>query len=451
MEEQSPSSATTPSKPLKHGDDYPSPAYAWFTVFFLLVIYTVSFVDRQILSLLARPIMADFDIDKKQFGLLTGLAFVAFYATFGLFCARIADTKSRKGLIAVGLFLWSLMTTTSAFARSFFQLFLMRMGVGVGEAALAPAASSMIADSFPKERLGLALSVYTTGVPVGGGLAFIFGAYVIEWASHLPPIPAMGGEMMADWQKVFLLVGLPGILLAFLMIFLKEPSRKGLQHKAGQAVPLREVWNQYKKYAKAYNAAILGLAGAGTLSFGIISFIAIFTEDVHGIAASDMGKTYGIILMISGVTGLILGGWISDKLMAQGKKDAPLIAMMLAPLGYFIPSLAFPLVDNVTMMWVFLGIHSCFINLSTGVGYAAINIITPNEMRGQFTALFVMIVALLGAGLGPFLSGWFSTDFFTSDDGIRYAFVALSLLTTPLTILILQLGRKQFIQAQKDQ
>lgn len=434
---------------------YPAPIKAWGMVILLLLIYTCSFVDRTIMNLLIKDIQADFDLNDTQFGYLTGIAFGLCYAVFGLIFSRFADSKSRKGIIAIGLVLWSLATAFSAFARNFTQLFMMRMGVGVGEAALAPAASSMIADSFPRHKLGLALSIYTTGVTLGMGFAYLFGGYVIEWSLMLPEIPSFGGEMMANWQKVFLLVGLPGFLLAILIMMVKEPTRKGLLKPSTDkklGVSLAVLGTQFMRYKWAYIGVILGLTLAALLSFGIIAFLTKFIEAKHGIGPAAMGQTYGLIVMVTGTSGLLLGGTICDKMQAAGRKDSAIFTMMLAPLGYLIPSLLFPIVSDSTTMWIIIGVHTLFINLSTGVGYAAINLLTPNEMRGQFTALFVMMVGLAGAAMGPVAVGAINVEIYGGEAlTLGQSFMWVSAISTPIAILLLLVGRKDFIRAQNDQ
>ncbi|MCI0489999.1 MAG: MFS transporter, partial [Blastocatellia bacterium] len=212
----------------------PSLRYAWYVVIILMVCYTLSFIDRQILSLLVKPIQRDLGINDTEMGLLQGAAFGIFYTLLGLPMGWLADRISRRNLIAVGVFFWSLTTALCAVAKSFGSLFFARMGVGVGEATLAPSAFSMISDYFPKERLGTALSVYAMGIFIGSGLANIVGGTVVGSVVDMPAVdlPVIG--TIASWRLTFLIVGLPGILVGLLLysarhglkLFIKLTARR---------------------------------------------------------------------------------------------------------------------------------------------------------------------------------------------------------------------------------
>ena len=197
---------------------------SWYGLAILFIAYTVSFVDRTILSLLVEPIKADLYLSDTQISLLHGLAFAIFYTFLGIPIARLADQRSRKLIITTGICVWSIMTAACGLAGRFSTLFLARVGVGVGEAALSPAAYSMISDMFPKNKLGLALSLYSSGVYVGAGLAFIIGGLAVEAALQLrmPELPLIG--IVDGWQVIFFIVGLPGLLVALLMLTVKEPA-----------------------------------------------------------------------------------------------------------------------------------------------------------------------------------------------------------------------------------
>lgn len=425
---------------------YPKPAVAWYMVVLLLIIYTISFIDRQILGLLAGPIIQEFDISLTQFGLLTGFAFAIFYTTFGIFCARIADSRSRRGLIALGLFFWSLMTAATATARTFTTLFLYRMGVGVGEATLAPAANSLLADSFPKHKLSTALSVYSMGIPVGTALAFVVGGSVIALADSVPDVHLASDFVITGWKKVFLMVGIPGMIMAALLWTFKEPSRKDVTG-SGQAIPFLDVARHVRGKAKAYATVCIGVSLNAALGFGSATFIALFFQNYHGMQAADIGITFGSITIITGPVGLLLGGFLADRLYKKGRKDAHILALMAAPLGYAIPSLAFPLVSDTTLAWTLLAVSNIFINSPSGVAYTAMQIITPNQMRGQVVAMYVLSTTVIGYGMGPFLLGLFTDQLFGGDImNLHLSLILLGAITTPLGIAVFLWGRKAFAQ-----
>jgi MFS family permease len=425
---------------------YPRPAYAWYMVGLLLVIYTFSFIDRQILGLLGPAIKADFGISDTQFGLLTGFAFAVFYTAFGLLCARIADSRSRRGLIAAGLFLWSLMTAASSLARSFTSLFLLRMGVGVGEATLAPAANSMLADSFPKERLSTALSVYSMGIPVGSALAFIVGGAVIDFAEQMPDIDIPGYGLMGGWQKAFLMVGIPGLLLTVLMLTIKEPPRKGATGDAA-SIPVRDVLRFFKSKLRAYAGVCIGVSMNAALGFGSIVFLPFFFIRYHAMAPADVGITFGLISLFTGPAGLLFGGWLADRLYKKGRKDAHIWALMSAPIGFAIPSFTLPFIGDTTTAWIVLGISNFFINSPSGVAYASLQIITPNQMRGQIISIYVMCTSIIGYGAGPFALGFFTDHIFGDEMKLNLSFLLLALITVPVGILSFLWGRKAYAAA----
>ena len=205
-----------------------SSVYAWYVVLLCMLAYIFSFIDRQILALMIEPIKADLNLSDTQFSLLHGLAFSLFYAFMGLPLAYLADRFSRPKIIAVGIIFWSIATALCGLSKNFIQLFFSRMGVGVGEAALSPAAYSMFSDMFSKDKLGRAVAVYSIGSFVGGGIAFLVGGYVIGLLKDLSliEIPVFGA--VKAWQMAFILVGLPGIFIGLLFVLtVRDPKRKG--------------------------------------------------------------------------------------------------------------------------------------------------------------------------------------------------------------------------------
>ncbi len=246
---------------------------SWYVVGILTLAYISSFIDRQILSLLVEPIKRDLKITDTQISLLMGLSFGIFYTLLGIPIARLADLKSRKHIVAWGIGLWSLMTAICGMAGNFTQLFLARMGVGVGEAALSPAAYSMIADLFPKRKLAMANSVYNMGIFIGAGLAFLIGGLVVNMVKveEMWQVPLIGE--IYPWQLVFFFVGLPGLLIVFLMSRIKEPVRQGV---VTDKASLSQTWAFILKNANTYININLGLGFLTLVNYANAAWIPSF-------------------------------------------------------------------------------------------------------------------------------------------------------------------------------
>jgi len=408
--------------------------YTAYLIFILLIAYTFSFIDRQILSLLVEPMKRDLDISDTQMSLLQGLSFALFYTIMGLPLGRLADSKSRRGLIAGSIFVWSLMTAACGLAKSYWHLFFARMGVGVGEAGLSPAAYSLIADSVDKKHLAKAISIYTMGIYLGGGLALIVGGMVIEWAAAFTTInlPIIGD--IYSWQAVFLAVGLPGLLLVPLLFTLKEPERTQAQTKV---IPVADVIGYLKKNRKTVLFHNFGAALASVAGYGTLAWAPSYLIRVHGMTGSEVGLAFGLIVLIFGAGGVITGGIIADRLLKAGHKDAKMRVAMWAMLIGIIPTLIYPLLSDLTMVLIFLAISTFFTNFMMGLGPAAIQEVVPNTMRGQFSALYLFIVNLIGLGLGPTLVA-LSTDYiFGSPEYVGYSLLLVTSIAMAGSALLL--------------
>ncbi len=253
-------------------------AYAWYALFVLVLVYIINFIDRQILSILAEDIKKDLGLQDAQIGFLYGTAFAVFYALFGIPLGRLADSWYRGRLMAMGLALWSSMTALSAFANSFTMLAVARIGVGIGEASASPAAYSMISDSFPKERRATALSIYSSGLYIGGALSLPIGGLVISRWNMAYPDPAVAPLGLLGWQAAFLVVGLPGLLLALWVLSLREPQR-GASDGLPQPVVRPNAWRDFGRELVAilppltlFNVA--RLPGELRLNLIVLAFVA---------------------------------------------------------------------------------------------------------------------------------------------------------------------------------
>jgi len=217
--------------------------YAWYVLVVLVLVYVVNFIDRQIMSILAEDIKADLGVTDTEMGFLYGTAFAVFYALFGIPLGRLADNWVRTRLLSIGLALWSSMTALSGFAQNFGQLALARVGVGIGEASAGPSAFSMLSDWFPKEKRATALAIYSSGLYIGGGISLLIGAAVVNaWDAAYPNGGPLG---LAGWHAAFVVVGLPGLLLALWVATLREPVR-GMADGLPPPPPVPDVWARFR-------------------------------------------------------------------------------------------------------------------------------------------------------------------------------------------------------------
>ena len=420
--------------------------YAWYVVVVLMIAYTVSFIDRQILSLMVGPIRADLNISDSGFGLLSGFAFALFYTIMGIPLGRYADNHSRSKLIIVGIFFWSLMTAACGLARNFWQLFLARMGVGVGEAALSPAAYSIIADYFPKELLGRALSLYGTGIYLGVGLAFIVGGYVVEIVSSAPPVTLALIGTLQPWQTVFFIVGLPGILVALLALTIREPSRSGISRTSEQ-VPFSIVIKFLLQRWQTFVPYILGISFISIYTYGVLTWFPEFIRRTYHWSMGDIGLYAGSIILIFGTTGTFAGGVVADWLMRKGYQDAHLRAVLTGSVCLAPFAICFPLMPSVEAALILFAGHIFFAGYHYGIIPSGLQIVTPNRMRGQVSAIYLFINNIIGLGIGPLLIGLFTDYVYRSDAKIYLSLSSTAALSVPVAIALFAYGLKHYRQS----
>jgi len=425
-----------------NNNGYPSSARAWVTVAILMVAYVLSFVDRQILNLLVEPIRRDLAINDTQMSLLMGLSFALFYTVCGIPLGRVADTRSRRGLIAIGILFWSAATAACGMAKMYWQFLLCRIGVGVGEAALSPAAYSLIADSFPAERRATAISVYSMGVYLGSGLAFLVGGLVIQFASAQGDVtlPVLGE--VRPWQLIFLILGVAGVLFTLLMLAVKEPARRGAG--AGVAVPLSEVG----RYIRANRRTVLlhnfGFAGLAFAGYGSAAWVPTFYIRTYGWDAGQVGIVYGCIVAVFGCLGIVFGGRLADWMAKRGRSDANMRVGLYAALGALPLVVLFPLMDTAFWASVLLAPTVFCLSMPFGVAPAAIQEIMPNSMRGQASAIYLFVITLIGLGVGPTAVALVTDFVFADDNALRYSLLIVTTLAVLMSIILLAKSLKPY-------
>jgi MFS family permease len=426
---------------------YPSAGRAWWAVIVFYLAYTLAFIDRQIMAFLVGPIRADLHLTDFQFSLIQGLAFVLFYSGFGIPIARLADRYSRRRIVVFGIAFWSVMTTLCGLAGNYWQLFAARLGVGMGEATLSPAAVSMISDLFPKDRRALPISLYAAGVNSGAAMANIFGGMAVGFAMSggAATLPLLG--TLKSWQLAFVLVGLPGLLVALLGLTFREPARHdcaAAHHTVG------DLFAYLNRHRVAYGCLIVGASFAAMATFGAFSWVPALYARRFGWGPARIGPWMGLITLVCGVGGLLLGGYIAG-LMVQKKVSAPFTKIMVFSMSAaIVPAMALLWIDDPYRMLGCLALLVLCLSTPPGLAQAAIQAITPNGLRAQMIAVYLLAVALIGSGLGP-SSIAAMTDFYFHDDaavGSSIAIVATA--AALLSVIILSLGRTAWARAASE-
>lgn len=415
--------------------------YPWYALFVLIIAYTFSYLDRQALTLMVEPIRKSLDITDTQLSLLHGFAFAIFYTILGIPLGRLVDQHKRVTIVAVGVAFWSIMTALCGTAKNFGQMFLARIGVGVGEAALSPGAYSLLADYFPPHRLPQALSLYLSAVYLGSGFATILGGTLITMMPSMT-LPVVGH--IEPWQGVFIAIGLPGLLVALWVATLREPLRRGT--KKGVAPSFRAVRQHMGGNKRAYGLLIMGYAIFTLFWNGGISWFPTLLMRVHGWTAAEVGVRYGLVIMIFGAAGVIFGGTLAAWLRRKGRQDSNILVGILA---VFVAIPAGIYGGGASTGWGVLMAVAVFqfgCAMPFGGAAAALQEITPNQMRGQVTAIYLFVTNFFGIGLGPTLVALATDHFFKDDMALGRSISLTAIFAGPLAILLLVLALKPYRQ-----
>ncbi len=398
----------------------------------LLLASILSFVDRQIVSLLVHPIEHSMHLNDTAMAMLLGPAFLILHLVIGLPIGRFVDIYPRFKGLSLGMMLWSLATAAAGFASNFVHLFVARIGVGFGEAFLGPTAYSVLPDAFPPHRIGRASAVYSMGVYIGAGLALIIGSQVIGLLSHVHRLvlPMIG--VMQSWQLVFVAIGLPGILVALWIYCLPEPPRRDPHGVAAPRPTLREVLLFIRSNLRALASVTFCAAFALAMSYGTGAWVPTFLIRSYGWSIVHAGAVYGAVVVTGGVVGVNLAGALSDALTRRGVRSARLLVMCLASVLTLPFAITFPLAQNpYVAMGLMLPavIFSTFAPASMPV---SVQEIVPNRMRGAVAAGLILFTSVIGLGFGPVMVSLF-TNFVLHDQAqLRY-----SLAVVPPAALII--------------
>jgi MFS family permease len=415
----------------------PSARYTWYVAALLTLANISANVDTFVLSLLVDPIKRDLGVTDVQISYLQGLAFAIFFSLLALPIARWADRMSRRNILAIGIALWSVFTVLCAASHTFGHLFLARLGVGVGEATLIAPGISLLADYFPVEKRGRAMSLTSLGIFLGAGIAYVIGGWVAGLLSvndvwHVPLIGAIH-----PWQSVFLVVGLPGIPLALLFLTIQEPPR---DLRPEDRRPLSDVIRYVGEHARTFATQSLGFGFSSLVNFGIAAWLAVFLMRTYGFTRAQAGQVQGFLTMTIGTAAIVIGGWIADWYVRRGRIDGPLRVGIIGALGMLVAGTAYPLMPSATLAIVWLAVVNFFAALPWGAASAAAAEITPVALRAQGAAVYFLVVNLVARSLGPTSVAWLTERVFHDPLAVGRSLAIVNAAGMIAAILLLSAG-----------
>jgi len=441
---------TTSTDATANEPPWPSRSRAWYALGVLTVALMFATIDRSILSLLVEPIKRDLQITDTGMSLIIGFAFVFFYAFLGLPIARLADVHSRRLIIGIGIAFWSLATALCGLAQNYWQLFWARVGVGAGESSFAPATYSILTDSFRPDDLPKALAINSIGFVYGQALALIVGGAVIQLISGMQDIAIAGVGVVKPWQLVFFAVGLPGFVVALFMATVQEPARRGRLHAAAAqagrrtAIPVGEIYGFMKAERRTYVPIFAAMAVKVLLSFGMSLWLPTFFIRTYGWTAPQIGYAQGLVMLFVAPIGLMLGGWLAGWYARRGYDDANVRVVLIASIGLVPFSILFPLMPDPHVALTLYGINYFVAMIGVGPGNAALQVVTPNEMRSQVRAVFQFVFNVVGYALGPLFVALFTDYVFGNEASLRYSMSLAALIVGPMSALITWYGLRPY-------
>ncbi|KAB0495278.1 MFS transporter [Pseudomonas vancouverensis] len=425
----------------------PNRGRAHYALGVLLLAYVFSIMDRQVLSLLVGPIQQSLHVNDAWMGMLHGFTFAAFYSLAGLPIARLIDRGNRRLIIIVGIGLWCLATAASGLASEFWHLLLARVGVAVGEAVLLPGAVSLISDLFVVEKRGRALGVFGAGGPVGVGGGLLATGLVLGYFSTYPlTLPWLG--TLAPWQTTLMSIGLPGLIVLFLMLGVPEPRRDRVPRTTATAiaanVPLKEVLAFLRANRRTFLAIVVGMGCYNAAVYGGGAWVPSYLVREFGWTYAKAGTVMGLIMCVSSPLGVLGASWLGEYWRRRGVANGNLRVAICASL--LLPLCATPLLlaPTATMAMPFLALSAGLWVCLFGIGPALIVDIAPAPMRGQFIALYTGILNLLGVGIGPLAIGVITDYVLVDPAAIRYSILIVTLIACALACPLLFCARHSF-------
>jgi len=421
-----------------------SPVYVWTVIVLFGLANAIAFMDRGFLNLVVEPIRQSLKLSDVQVGVLIGPAFILFYSLVALPIGWLSDRLSRKKIILVGALFWSVCMSWTGVASRFSQILSARMGIGVGEATLNPAAISIISDLAPRNAVSRAVALFIAIGALGAGLGSLLGGLLLGWlarAHAVSGLPVIGA--MTPWRQAFIILGLPGLILVLLMgVMVREPDRQASAEGAGAFG-----WRETGGYLLAHRGSTLyvmfGFALISALP-AVGAWTPAFLSRTYGWTPAHTGPLLGLVQMLTNPTGIVLGGLLSDRLRQGGKEDGNVRVILICLAGALPFFLAFPLMPTAAVSLLVYAPANFFMMVCFGASTPVIPLLVPKGMRAQAIAIMFLTANLVGS-LGPMLIPIITQYIFHDPKSLRLALLLLPLVICPASILVLLAQRRAFL------
>ena len=433
----------------ENDDNWPSPGRGWMLAGLLALASIMSQFDRTVINLTVEPLKAQFDLNDTQFGMLQSVAFGIFYTLACFPVGRLVDRFTRRTVLGICLLFFSLFSMASGLTRSYAQLFLTRVGVGIGEASVTPAGFSMLSDSFSPDRLGKPMGFFMMSAPVGQGLAYIWGGLLLQWLTDSPVLTS-GGLLSGfePWQAAFIIIGSPGLLLVPCFLMFREPERRGTGAKA--PMTLRAVGSVLKERRRALVPMFVGFSMVTLVSYTLFVWVPAFIQRTYDWSTAQVGLGFGLTVLTFGTAGAFFGGWMTDRLSARGVLEAPLKVAAFGFVGCGIFGVLATQMPNGLLAMLFLVPTVFLSNTPYACAGTSIQMIIPNRARGQVTAIYITILTLIGLVVGPTVVGLMTDYVFRDPNQIRYSLAIVVGVPAPIMFMLLRSAFPHYAALRRD-
>jgi MFS family permease len=420
-----------------------SPRYSWYCLGVICFAYFFGFMDRLIVGLLTPAIQADLGFTDTQMGQIQGLAFAVFYSLFVIPIGWAADRYSRVKILTTGTAVWSLFTAGSGLVRSFGGLFGMRVGVGIGESTLNPCTASLIGDLFEPRDRPKAFGIYTMATAFGTGLVYVFGGLLIAFTMQGVNMPFLG--RVPGWQAVFIIIGVAGLIPALLMAFtVREPKRKEIAADHSEKPSWGEIFTFLKQNKTTLICHHFGVAFILMAVYGWVNWLPSLFDRVHGWSIPQFSIWYGIFGGLFGIFSAISSGFVTNWFKDKGHTDGAMRTVLWGGVGLTIGTTVAPLMPTPELCLAFFAVAGVFANWPPAQALAAVNDMTPNQLRGTVTSVYILVIGIGGAGLGPFAMGWVTDNVFGDPNQIHYSMALVTIVMGSLGSLLIAYGLKAY-------